>query len=139
MKDLCYGLYGKTTLPINPEVQKKALKGYPKGETPITCRPGDVIPPAMEKVHKECEGLAKNIDDELIVALYNITGKRFLRIKYGLEPMPEEMKPKTLEDIKKEEELINKAKAGKLIEKTEPKEKPQDLRQFDVMWMILIT
>ncbi|HPV63815.1 MAG TPA: pyruvate carboxylase subunit B [Candidatus Cloacimonas sp.] len=132
VKDLCYGLYGKTTLPINPEVQKKALKGYPKGETPITCRPGDVIPPAMEKVHKECEGLAKNIDDELIVALYNITGKRFLRIKYGLEPMPEEMKPKTLEDIKKEEELINKAKAGKLIEKTEPKEKPQDLRQFDV-------
>lgn len=132
VKDLCYGLYGKTTLPINPEVQKKALKGYPKGETPITCRPGDVIPPAMEKVHKECEGLAKNIDDELIVALYNITGKKFLRIKYGLEPMPEEMKPKTLEDIKKEEELINKAKAGKLIEKTEPKEKPQDLRQFDV-------
>jgi pyruvate/oxaloacetate carboxyltransferase len=132
VKDLCYGLYGKTTLPINPEVQKKALKGYPKGETPITCRPGDVIPPAMEKVHKECEGLAKNIDDELIVALYNITGKRFLRIKHGLEPMPEEMKPKTLEDIKKEEELINKAKAGKLIEKTEPKEKPQDLRQFDV-------
>lgn len=132
VKDLCYGLYGKTTLPINPEVQKKALKGYPKGETPITCRPGDVIPPAMEQVHKECEGLAKNIDDELIVALYNITGKKFLRIKYGLEPMPEEMKPKTLEDIKKEEELIAKAKAGKLIEKPVPKEKPKDLRQFDV-------
>ncbi|HOS07799.1 MAG TPA: pyruvate carboxylase subunit B [Candidatus Cloacimonas acidaminovorans] len=132
VKDLCYGLYGKTTLPINPEVQKKALKGYPRGETPITCRPGDVIPPAMEQVHKECEGLAKNIDDELIVALYNITGKRFLRIKYGLEPMPEEMKPKTLADVKKEQELIAKAKAGKLIEKREPKDKPQDLRQFDV-------
>ncbi len=132
VKDLCYGLYGKTTLPINPEVQKKALKGYPRGETPITCRPGDVIPPAMEQVHKECEGLAKNIDDELIVALYNITGKRFLRIKYGLEPMPEEMKPKTLADVKKEQELIAKAKAGKLIEKPEPKDKPQDLRQFDV-------
>ena len=106
VKDLCYGLYGKTTLPINPEVQKKALKGYPRGETPITCRPGEVIPPAMEEVHKECEGLAKNIDDELIVALYNITGKRFLRIKYGLEPMPEEMKPKTLADVKKEQEVV---------------------------------
>jgi biotin carboxyl carrier protein len=46
--------------------------------------------------------------------------------------MPEEMKPKTLADIKKEEELIAKAKAGKLIEKPEPKDKPQDLRQFDV-------
>ena len=107
VKDLCYGLYGKTTLPINPEVQKKALKGYPRGETPITCRPGDVIPPAMEQVHKECEGLAKNIDDELIVALYNITGKRFLRIKYGLEPMPEEMKPKTLNDVKKEQVKVS--------------------------------
>jgi len=39
VKDLCYGLYGKTTLPIDPEVQKKALKGYPRGEKPITMRP----------------------------------------------------------------------------------------------------
>jgi pyruvate/oxaloacetate carboxyltransferase len=75
VKDLCYGLYGKTTLPIDPEVQKKALKGYPKGETPITVRPGDVIPPALEDVHKQCEGLAKNIDDELIVALYNLPAR----------------------------------------------------------------
>ena len=28
VKDLCYGLYGKTAMPIDPEVQKKALKGY---------------------------------------------------------------------------------------------------------------
>lgn len=132
VKDLCYGLYGKTTLPIDPEVQKKALKGYPKGETPITVRPGDVIPPAMAAVHKECEGLAQNLDDELIVALYNLTGKKFLKIKYGLEPMPEDMKPKTLEEVKKEEELIAKAKAGKLVEKPEAPAKPEDLRQFDV-------
>ena len=39
VKDLCYGLYGKTAVPINPEVQKKALKGYDRGEEPITCRP----------------------------------------------------------------------------------------------------
>jgi pyruvate carboxylase subunit B len=50
VKDLCYGLYGKTTLPIDPEVQKKALVGYPRGEKPITVRPGDVIEPAMDKV-----------------------------------------------------------------------------------------
>lgn len=36
----------------------------------------------------------------------------------------------------KEQELIAKAKAGKLIEKPEPKDKPQDLRQFDVLWII---
>ncbi|HOA28965.1 MAG TPA: pyruvate carboxylase subunit B, partial [Candidatus Cloacimonadota bacterium] len=95
VKDLCYGLYGKTTLPIDKEVQTKALKGYPKGEKPITVRPGDVIPPAMEQVKKDTEGLAKDLDDQLIVALYNLTGKKFLKIKYGMEPMPEDMKATT--------------------------------------------
>lgn len=132
VKDLCYGLYGKTTLPIDKEVQAKALKGYPKGETPITVRPGDVIPPAMEQVKKETEGLAKTLDDQLIVALYNVTGKKFLKIKYGLEPMPEDMKATTMEQVKSEQALIAKAKAGKLIEKPEAPDKPEDARQFDV-------
>lgn len=132
VKDLCYGLYGKTTLPIDAEVQKKALVGYPRGEKPITVRPGDVIEPAMADVHAQCEGLAKNIDDELIVALYNLTGKKFLKIKYGMEPMPDDMKPKSLEDVKKEEELCSKAKAGKMTDKPEAPVKPEDLRQFDV-------
>ncbi|MFA7543039.1 MAG: biotin/lipoyl-containing protein, partial [Candidatus Cloacimonadaceae bacterium] len=132
VKDLCYGLYGKTTLPIDKEVQAKALKGYPKGETPITVRPGDVIPPALDGVKEETKGLAKNIDDELIVAIYNLTGKKFLKIKYGVEPMPEEMKPTTMEAVKAENELIAKAKAGKLVEKPEAPAKPEDARQFDV-------
>lgn len=132
VKDLCYGLYGKTTLPIDPEVQAKALVGYPKGETPITCRPGDVIPPAMEQVKAETAGLAKDIDDQLIVALYNLTGKKFLKIKYGIEPMPEDMKPTTMEDVKREADLIAKAKAGKLVEKPEAPAKPEDARSFDV-------
>ena len=69
VKDLCYGLYGKTTLPIDKKLQARALKDYPKGETPIASRPGDVIPPAMDQVKKETEGLAKTLDDQLIVAL----------------------------------------------------------------------
>ncbi|MFA6720348.1 MAG: pyruvate carboxylase subunit B [Candidatus Cloacimonadaceae bacterium] len=132
VKDLCYGLYGKTTLPIDPEVQKNALKGYPRGEKPIHVRPGDVIEPALEQVKKETEGLAKDLDDTLIVALYKLTGKKFLKIKYGLEPLPEEMKPTTLEEVKRQEELCQKAKAGLLVEKKEPVPKPDGLRQFDV-------
>ena len=132
VKDLCYGLYGKTTLPIDKDLQARALKGYPKGEKPISARPGDVIPPALDQVKKECEGLAKNLDDQLIVALYNVTGKKFLRIKYGMDPMPEEMKARTLEDVKAEEELIAKAKAGQVVEKPTAPEKPEDARQFDV-------
>ncbi len=38
VKDYVYGLYGKPPAPIDPEVQKIVLKGYERGETPITCR-----------------------------------------------------------------------------------------------------
>jgi len=125
VKDLCYGLYGKTPVPIDPEVQKKALKGYPRGETPITVRPADVLEPELEKAKKDVEGLAKDIDDVLIYALYPTTGKRFLRWKYGLEPIPDEVKPKTLEQVKAEEELVKKAKAGLLVEKPQKEVPPK--------------
>jgi pyruvate carboxylase subunit B len=134
VKDLCYGLYGKTPVPIDPEVQKKALKGYPRGETPIDCRPADILEPELEKAKKEVEGLAKDIGDVLIYALFPTTGKRFLRWKYGLEPIPDEVKPKTLEDVKREEELIKKAKAGLLVEKVkkEAPAKGPGIRKFNV-------
>ena len=116
VKDLCYGLYGKTAVPINPEVQKKALKGYSRGEEPITCRPAEVLDPELEKAKKDTEGLAVDLDDALIYALYPITGKKFLNWKYGKEQPPKEVQSRTLEDAKAEQELIKKAKAGKLVE-----------------------
>ena len=135
VKDLCYGLYGKTAVPINSEVQKKALKGYPRGEEPITCRPAEVLEPELEKAKEEIKDLAKDMDDILIYALYPVTGKRFLKWKYGLEPLPPEVKPRTMEDVKAEQELLAKAKAGKLVEKKE-KTVPvlgENLRKFNVL------
>lgn len=134
VKDLCYGLYGKTAVPINPELQKKALKGYPRGETPITCRPAEVIEPELEKAKAETAGLAADLDDVLIYALYPVTGKRFLQWKYGKEPVPEEVKPITLEQVHAREELIKKALAGKLVEKTDKPNvtKGDNLRKFNV-------
>jgi pyruvate carboxylase subunit B len=117
VKDLCYGLYGKTAVPIDPGVQKKALKGYARGETPITTRPADVLEPELDKAKKDVEGLGKDLDDVLVYALYPTTGKRFLKWKYGLEEVPKDVKPKTLEEVKAEEELLKKAKAGLLTEK----------------------
>lgn len=117
VKDLCYGLYGKTAIPIDPEVQKKALKDYPRGETPITTRPADVLEPELEKAASEIKGLAKDLDDTITYALYPTTGKRFLQWKYGKEEMPGEVKPKTIEQVKAEDELVKKAKAGLLVEK----------------------
>lgn len=133
-KDLFYGLYGETAVPVDPEIQKKALKGYPRGETPITCRPADILEPEMPKNFKDTEGVAKDIDDVLIYALYPMTGMRFLKWKYGKEPVPAEVMPKTLEQVKAEQELIKKAKAGLLVEKPtkEAPEKSQCLRTFNV-------
>ncbi|MCU4165942.1 pyruvate carboxylase subunit B [Carboxylicivirga caseinilyticus] len=117
VKDLCYGLYGKTTKPINPEVMKKALKDYPRGENPITERPGSILEPEMEGVKSEFADLAKDIDDEVLVALYPVTGKRFLKWKYSGEEVPAEWKGKTMEEVKKEEDLVKKALSGELTSK----------------------
>jgi pyruvate carboxylase subunit B len=114
VKDYCYGLYGRPPVAIDPEVQKMALKGYERGETPITVRPADVLEPEMEKAYDDTRDIAKGLGDVLIYALYPTTGMRFLRWKYGLEDPPPETKAKTLEDVKREDDLIAKAKAGKL-------------------------
>ena len=134
VKDLCYGLYGKTAVPINSEVQKKALKGYDRGEEPITCRPAEVLEPELEKAKADTEGLAVDLDDVLIYALYPVTGKKFLNWKYGKEQPPAEVRPRTLEDAKAELELIKKAKAGELVEKSTKAAPPkgENLRTFNV-------
>ena len=134
VKDLCYGLYGKTAIPIDSKVQKKALKGYPRGEEPITCRPAEVLEPELEQAKKDTEGLAQDLDDVITYALYPITGKRFLKWKYGKEDPPEAVKPRTLEQIEEEEELVKLAKLGKLVRKVEKKAPPKTeaLRTFNV-------
>ncbi|NWF91548.1 MAG: pyruvate carboxylase subunit B [Syntrophaceae bacterium] len=110
-QDYVYGLYGKPPVPISDEVKNAVLKGYKKGKEPITCRPADTIEPELEKVKEESKPLAKDLSDTLIYALFPQTGTQFLKWKYGLEPVPEKIKPKTLEDVKREDEAIAKAKA----------------------------
>lgn len=134
VKDLCYGLYGKTAVPINPEVQKKALKGYDRGEEAITCRPAEVLEPELDKAQEDTKGLAVDLDDVLIYALYPVTGKKFLNWKYGKEQPPDEVKPRTLEDAKAELEFLKKAKAGQLVEKSDKAApaKSENVRTFNV-------
>lgn len=133
VKDLCYGLYGKTAVPIDPEVQKKALKGYARGEDPITCRPAEVLEPELDKAKKEIGDLAVDMDDLILYAQFPVTGKKFLEWKYGKSEPPASVKPITLEDVKKKDELIKKAKAGQLVEaKPDTPEKSENIRTFNV-------
>ena len=138
-KDYCWGLYGKSPAPINKEIQKMVLKGYERGEEPIECRAADMLEPELEKARKESKEFAKNIQDVLTYALYPTTGSRFLKHKYGIDKtIPDDWKPprapKTLEEVKKEDELIAKAKAGKLSEKPEKvvPERGPGVRTFSV-------
>ncbi|MBU3953173.1 MAG: pyruvate carboxylase subunit B [Proteobacteria bacterium] len=135
VKDLCYGLYGKTSVPIDPEVQKKALKGYDRGETPITCRPAEVLEPELEKAREQIGDLAVDDEDLVLYALFPVTGKKYLMQKYGREEMPDSLKPITLKDVEKQAEMIKKAKAGQLIERSKPEnipEKSEYARVFNV-------
>jgi pyruvate carboxylase subunit B len=133
VKDLCYGLYGKTATPINPEVQQKALKGYPRGEEPITCRPAEVLEPELDKAKAEIGNLAKDMDDLILYAQFPVTGKKFLEWKYGITPAPDSVKPITMEQVKAREALVKKALAGKLIEKNEgAPAKSESARTFNV-------
>ena len=117
-QDYVYGLYGRPPVPISDEIKKLVLKGYKRGKEPITCRPADLIEPELEKAKEETKGLTKDLCDTLIYALYPKTGVEFLKWKYGLEPMPDKVKPKTLEDVKKEDEAIAKAKTEAQIKTT---------------------
>jgi pyruvate carboxylase subunit B len=141
VKGLAYGLYGKTPAPMDKKVQKIILKGYERGEQPTTQRPGEILEPEWEKAVAETQGLAKNDGDVLVYALYPTTGARFLKWKYGLEEVPGEVKPKTLEQVKLEDEVYLTIKAKKLfaqvkeflanLEKAAP-EKGPGLRTFNV-------
>ncbi|MDR2137493.1 MAG: pyruvate carboxylase subunit B, partial [Synergistaceae bacterium] len=48
VKQYFMGYYGTAPAPLDPEVQKLAIGEEP----PITCRPGEKIPPEMEEAHK---------------------------------------------------------------------------------------
>jgi len=114
---VAYGLYGKTPAPMDTEVQKKMLKGYERGETPITVRPGEILAPEWDKAVADTKAIAKNEGDILIYALYPTTGMRFLKWKYNLEPVPDEVKGKTLEQIALEDEVYLTIKGKKLFAK----------------------
>jgi len=100
---------------MDKEVQKHILKGYERGETPTTGRPGDILEPEWDKAVADTKSIAKNDGDVLIYGLYPTTGMRFLRWKYGLEPIPAEVKGKTVEQIALEDEVYLTIKRQKLF------------------------
>jgi len=141
VKGLAYGLYGKTPAPMDKKVQKQILKGYERGEKPITCRPGEILEPELEKAKEATKGIAKDMGDVLVYGLYPTTGMRFLKWKYGLEEVPAEVRAKTLEQVKLEDDVYLAIKQKNVFQKVKDylerlempaPEKGAGLRTFNV-------
>jgi len=104
VKDLVYGLYGRTPTPIDREVQTKILKNYPLGQTPLTGRAADSLEPELEGARTKAGDLVKDDYDLLICALYPTTGEQLLKWKYGLEERPADVRSRTADDVGREGE-----------------------------------
>ena len=124
VKSYVYGLYGRPPAPVDPVVQAAILKGYERGEEPITTRPADIIEPELDAAKKQVGSLAADIGDVLTYVLYPTSGMRFLRWKHGLEAPPPETRGKTLEDIRAEDELFDQVRLGGLVCSAPPAPEP---------------
>ena len=74
-KEVLRGGYGETPGPVNRELQKRALKN----EEPITCRPADLIPSAMDCLRNQLKGVAESDEDVLTYALFPNIATEFFK------------------------------------------------------------
>ena len=70
-------MYGKAPGPLNPDLVKKALGD----ESPISCRPADLIPAGWDQAEKEVGDLATCEEDVLTYALFPTVAPAFLEEK----------------------------------------------------------
>ena len=76
-KDLLAGKYGQTVKPFNEEVQKKAIGD----EKPITCRPADLLEPALPKYEEDIKQWKQQDEDVLTYALFPEVAKDFFEYR----------------------------------------------------------
>jgi len=81
VKQYFLGYYGTAPAPIDPEIQKLAIGD----EEPITCRPGEKIPPEMEAARVDAGAWALQPEDALTWLMFPQVAKDFLPKKYAKE------------------------------------------------------
>jgi oxaloacetate decarboxylase (Na+ extruding) subunit alpha len=81
VKQYFRGYYGQPPAPMDPVIQKKAIGD----ETPITCRPADMLAPGMEAARAELGALATCEEDVVSYALFPQVARPFFeRRRKGL-------------------------------------------------------
>lgn len=76
-KKIMLGEFGQTVKPFNPEVQKKVIGD----ETPITCRPADLIKPQLPEFEKACAKWKQQDEDVLSYALFPKVAEEFFKYR----------------------------------------------------------
>ncbi len=84
-KGLVRGEYGATPVPLKPEFVKKIIGD----ETPITCRPADLLEPELEKIRAEMSEWYEQEEDVLTYAQFGQVAVKFFEKrrnkKYGID------------------------------------------------------
>jgi oxaloacetate decarboxylase alpha subunit len=73
VKDYVKGLYGKPTVPIDPEIRKMIIGD----EEPVDCRPADLLEPQLEKLKNEIGAYYESDEDLLSYALFPQVALKF--------------------------------------------------------------
>lgn len=77
IKEYARGMYGKPTLPIQPEILKKIIGD----EAPITCRPADTIAPQLPQFKEEIKEYIEQEEDVLSYALFPQVALDFFKLR----------------------------------------------------------
>lgn len=76
-KAVVKGEYGRTPAPIPDAIIKQILKD----ETPITCRPADLIEPELDKIKNEMKQYMEQDEDILSYALFPQVAEKFFQFR----------------------------------------------------------
>ena len=76
-KGIVKGEYGRTPVPIKPEIVEKIIGN----DKQITCRPADLLKPELENMKKECAEWTRQEEDVLSYALFGQVAVDFFKYR----------------------------------------------------------
>ena len=134
LKDHCFGMNGRTQSAIDKAILDTVLEGYPRGETPTAAFPPDLLSPAL-KEEADRSPLANGLEDEVIMALFPVEGKRHLEWQKGIKRVPAKAQFLSLQEALERAAIAEKVLEGDtdaLIQKADAPDQSPYARTFNV-------
>lgn len=134
LKDHCFGMNGRTASAIDKAILKTVLEGYPRGEEPTTSFPPELLPPALKGDEKR-DPIANGLEDEVIIALFPLEGKRHLEWQKGVKRVPAKAQFLSLQEALERSAIAEKVLDGDMDALTNTADTPDQspyARTFNV-------